>query len=864
MGKIKDIYCIHHSHLDIGYTHPQALLLELQREYIDDAIELCLKTKDYPKEAQFKWTCEATLPVMKWLRTASDEKISIFKELVKKGQISITALMMHTTPLMNTQQMFEVLSAKRELEQLLDIKITTAINHDVNGQPWSFGQALLNVGIEFYLTGINIHFGGIPFKRPDAFYWEMPDGQSLLTYLGEHYSLFSQFFYTYENDTRKMHEGITDYIKRLEESGYEQEFLVLTATNPPLFDNNCPDFALANLIRDYNQEGHDYTVHFATPEMIYHKVRTSWKGKIAEYSGDWTDYWNFGAGSTARETALNKKIRIVLNKAQFLETVNGPGNSGYEEVKNKAHLLNNLFNEHTWGAAQSVTEPDSMETYAQYVQKMQMAYKSASLSAYLLGNQFDEFAANKKQSEGAEGIVLVNTSPVKLSHTLNIPDATFEKGRRLKALRIKSFLPFEDQSGENYGTVELEPFSSKVLPLSELKKEKPSELLCVSEGKIETPYYIFEYDLQTGRILKLYDKEQSWDCLDPDHPYSFFEMVRETIDESKNPADRGTFFPRDIELGNKNISVWNHQWQAKRQGITKLLGLSVEKKGETCVWHAEYEDAGILRLEQEITFYANKKEIQLSAVLDKEPIRTPEALYFAFPLNLRQGWKSTFDSGDMFVDLDSQQLGAVCRDWVTIDKTVSVYDQQHGCCLASATAPLVQIGDFHFGKEQKSILRKPNPLLLSWVTNNYWDTNFSVDQGGKMAFHYIFCPFGNFNKMFAYRMGVLASDPVIQNECVAPGQKERKIYDLQAEHSILLFLKPSENKKGILLALRNIGGKEEMVRFHLEEQKMRKACVVTGLGEHIAPLEVGPNTIAIQLCPNEMKCVYMEVEDLSI
>lgn len=858
MGKIKEIYCIHHSHLDIGYTHPQALLLELQRDYIDDAIDLCLKTSDYPEEAKFRWTCEATLPVIKWMKTASSERKKIFKELVKKEQISISALMMHTTPLHNTQQMYELMSDKKELEQLLDYKITTAINHDVNGQPWTFSQVLLDAGIEFYLTGINIHFGGIPFKRPCAFYWETPDKQKLLTWLGEHYSLFSQFFYTYENNVKKMHQGITEYVQRLEEDGYNQDFLVLTATNPPLFDNNCPDFLLSDLINAYNQEGYEYKVRFVTPEMLYRKIRTSWQGEISTHKGDWTDYWNFGAGSTARETALSKQTRLVLNKSQFMETVNGSLGRHYEEVKEEAHLYNNLFNEHTWGASESITDPDCMDTYSQRIQKLQMIYKAASLSAYLLGSQYELFAKNSRQAEEAKGILLINTSSINQKFELVLPDNSFIKGRRLKALRLKEFLPYYEQKGSSYGVVDLAPFSVKVLPISALKKADPGNLINVTEGWIETPYYIFEYDMQSGRIKRLYDKQQQWECLDGSDGYSLFEFVRETIDGTQDIDERSTFFPRNVDLGNRSISVWNHKWQAKRQGVSKLVQLDVEIKGEECVYHVVYEAPGLRLLEQNITFYSYKKEISLEAVLDKEQIRTPESMYFAFPLNLKQGWKSVYDTGDMFVELDKEQLGDSSRDWVTIDRTVSLYDEEHGCCLATIDAPLVQIGGFNFGKESKSIPRKEHPLLLSWVTNNYWDTNFSIDQEGKVRFKYLLYPFKQFSAKCAYRLGVEASEPVIMNECTNLNQEDHKLFELRAEHIVPIFIKPSINQKGLILALRNIGRGEESAEFELLDKDIRNASIVTGLEEYIAPLKMQQNSISIQLCSNELKCIYIE------
>ena len=47
--------------------HPQPLLMELQVDYLTQAMELIGRTKDYPEESRYRWTIEANCVLEKWL-----------------------------------------------------------------------------------------------------------------------------------------------------------------------------------------------------------------------------------------------------------------------------------------------------------------------------------------------------------------------------------------------------------------------------------------------------------------------------------------------------------------------------------------------------------------------------------------------------------------------------------------------------------------------------------------------------------------------------------------------------------------------------------------------------------------------------
>ena len=82
MMQIKEILLLHHSHFDVGYTHSQPIVWQLQYEFIEQALQLLDATSDWDDYSKPRWTCEVTAQVIKWLESANDKSIAKFKKYV--------------------------------------------------------------------------------------------------------------------------------------------------------------------------------------------------------------------------------------------------------------------------------------------------------------------------------------------------------------------------------------------------------------------------------------------------------------------------------------------------------------------------------------------------------------------------------------------------------------------------------------------------------------------------------------------------------------------------------------------------------------------------------------------------------------
>ncbi|MBK7031309.1 MAG: hypothetical protein IPH45_19845 [Bacteroidales bacterium] len=272
--KVKEVLIMHHSHLDVGFTHLQPVALALQVEYINQALELLDRTSDYPEASRPKWTCEVTEPVMMWLETATEKDIQKFGNYLKEGRICISALEYNTTPLASSEGLARQLYDAAELSKRFGVPITTANLHDATGLPWPIVDLFKDAGVEMLTMAINLHLSGTPKPRPAVYRWQSPGGREILVMNGEHYSMFDQWTNNHTGSLDTVQTGLDKYLSYVASMNYPYDFVYLTATCAPYaYDNSPPNFDLPAMVKRWNEEGRQPKLRFVTPKDILARIK---------------------------------------------------------------------------------------------------------------------------------------------------------------------------------------------------------------------------------------------------------------------------------------------------------------------------------------------------------------------------------------------------------------------------------------------------------------------------------------------------------------------------------------------------------------------------------------------------------------
>ncbi len=748
---IKEILFVHHTHTDIGYTHPQPVVFELHRRFIDEALDIADATRDVTDESRFKWTCEVTGITEDWWRRASNTDRDRFLAAVERGQFEVAAMGWHMTPLMDHGMLLDVLRPVRFFRDL-GIPVRSGMNTDVNGMPWGTVDALLDHGITGLSMAINEHFGHALRPWPRAFRWQAPSGRVLHAYNGFIYGVTSDRNIRVPMNMDEAQQRVPAWAKLWEDRGYPHSFLMMQITSIRYHDNGSPQAALPAFIKAFNDRDPTVRLRFVTLSEFFDRVRAEPEETLPLMRGDWTDWWNFGSGSTAHETAQLLQGQRHLDDALGLDAWTKPDSPRHDDLVEESRRSLALFAEHTWGADRSVSHPYSPETRTQQLLKLQYAPHGASLARMLRRDGLERLAT---KAGGEEPTVLVyNPHPFPVRQPLKLPYLPPLAGAPdpMRGFGLEDLVPtgptshriqrqdvvlsdLSDDRAYWSAPVEVPGMSFITIPAADLKPAAANGLAASNVGLTNGVLSVVVDD-KTGGITSLVIDGAEY-VRNGGEPERFGVPVFERPEAN----DRDAIYARiDVESPDW-YSFWDTKWKAVREAGRLTDTNAVVDKGRAEVRQTFTLSAGdtvtvIYRLTPEA------RVIEVETLIDKVPNPLPHGIFLPMPVALADRWCAHFETAGAVVMLDDEQLPYASRGYITTQRWMRIDDGTHEVTVACPDTPLWQVGGYTYGRHGDPDGRVPRerPMLLAWLTNNYWMTNFQADQGGRIRHRFAVIP----------------------------------------------------------------------------------------------------------------------------
>jgi alpha-mannosidase len=772
-----EIYLLPHSHVDIGYTHLQSEVMKMQWNHLEVALAASKRTAGYPAGAQFKWNVEVLWAVDGYLKNATPQKRAEFIDAVKKGWVGLQALYGNElTGLCRPEELVRLVDFAKRLEKETGVAVDSAMISDVPGYTWGMVPVFANSGVKYFSVGPNQgdRIGYTLSAWGDKpFWWIGPNGKDriLCWIAGRGYSSF------HGGGLSRGGEGaVFGYLGELEQSKYPYDMVQVRYNTGG--DNGPPDVAVSEFVKEFNGKYAYPKLIIGTSSELCRKFDEKYGKTLPEVSGDFTPYWEDGAASSARETAINREAAERLSQAEALWVMLNPGKYPSEKFYQAWHNVI-LYDEHTWGAHNSISEPDKDFVKGQWKIKAQFALdaekESKELADVALGRRpaVDMVVAvdvyNTSSWPRSELVVWPGKAPEGMD-TVFGPDEKAAKTQKLSSGEI-AFLASDVPA---FGSARYTIKPARVRWASAAKADAGG----ISAGDIAV-----RVNQQTGEIASL--------------TYKGVELA-----DAK--AGLGLNAYRYVPGANPKNAVSNGPATVK----VKESGLLVASL------MVESDAPGCNRLTREIRVIEGIDRVDIINVVDKQAVRKKEGVHFGFAFNVPNG-VMRMDVPFAVVRPEVDQMAGACKNWFTVQRWVDVSNEEYGATWATVDAPMVEVGaitaDVTGGVPWIKKL-EPTQTLYSYVMNNYWHTNYRADQDGPTTFRYAIRPHKRFDLVEAAKFGVEVSQPLV----VAPARDRTPIQPrLKVEGGgvIVTALKPSEDGKGWIVRLFGASGKNEKARI---------------------------------------------------
>ena len=789
----REIWLLPHSHVDIGYSDPQPIVEKNHWRYYREAIALAAKSAGYPAGARFKWNTEQAWALETYFRQAGDEEKAALIDAVRDGAIGLQATLAGVlTGLCHPEELFHLTRFARDLGCLAGRPVDSAMVTDIPSQSWSLVPALALAGIKYVSSGPNympnLFDGGdrvgwaLKTWGDRPFYWQSPSGAERVLFwmAGRGYSWFHGL--NMGSLAKAPAERILEYMDELEEKGYPYGMVQVRYTVGG--DNGPPDPELPDLVRRWNEKYASPRMVIATVSEMFAEFERRYGATLPVVRGDFTGYWEDGAGSTARETAAARVAADRLVQAEALWSI--LGRTGFPSDKDdEAWRQVVLFSEHTWGASDSVSNPDGEGPRAQWEYKKAFSAEADRLSRELLEGAAAGRAVPAADADKGVSIDVVNTCSWPRTDLVVVPAAMSGSGDLVRDERGAA-VPSQRLRGGDLAflAVDVPGLGSRRFVVGPGPAQAKGSAHAGGD-EIDSLRIKAIVDRATGAVKSLRSKDGPG---------------RELVEKSAAAGPGLAHYLYVPGLDPKTART--------PSGVTVSPGEAGPLVASLVV---ESDAPGVRGLRREYRVIDGLPRLEISVTIDKEKVRAKEGVHLAFPFAVPRG-TARVDVGWGFARPEADQIPGACRDYFCARDSVDISNPEYGLTWTSLDAPLVEIGAITDETPQNGERRawrrrlEPSTRLFSYVMNNYWHTNYKADQEGPVTLRYVVALHAGSDTAAAKRLGLEASNPLLALPAEASGPPPRFPVVVESPGFVATCLKPSAAGRAWVLRLFNASG----------------------------------------------------------
>jgi hypothetical protein len=848
-------------HTDIGYTDIQSKVIGVHNRNTDLALEL---VREFPL---YHWNLESSWAAQMWFRDVLPQRHDELIRAAREHRIGIESTYLNMlTGLCSEEELIRNLYYSARLHRELGVPFESATITDAPSHVWSVPSILAGAGIRCLSVGVNQTRAPL-FKKDihkkSPFWWEGPDGAKVLTWFAAGYSQAGQI-------------GLNDGFERMRVA-VEKDLMWWDARKDYPYDAILLHGAYSDNVsgtKHIAQTITEYAVHYAYPKVVlcanndfFGYIEKNFADQIPTVRGCGGSWWEDGAGSTAVETGINRAAHQDIVAAETAWAVLKANDKPVQVPQDQLDAAWDsilLYDEHTWGAYNSISQPTLDFVTRQWAVKAAYATKAKDIADRLIVRGLNELAARVDAPAGS----LVVFNPSGRART-GVVEAEIPRGTVI--MDGDAFVPMQvtredllvpvgvafiakDVPAAGYRTYKL----MRANEANKLtgKADKDNKILDAffaapagrfGDGVFENDHYRVTFDAKTGGVASLFDKQLGKELVDTASSYRLGQLIYAAGGEEKKGETQVTApDPNKIKFSSPESSK-------QETAATGPVFCSVR---------SSFSMPMFPEAQLEVVLFEKERRIDFNYRIRKDHTLDKEAVYFAFPF-AGASPKFRYEIGGGNVRPNEDQFPGACRDWFSVQRWVTVNTTEAGVAWSPVDTPLVTFCQMSPGNWFDE-LPITNGTLFAYAMNNYWFTNYKASQDGWFTFHYSItsdkaidpAAASLFGESVQAPMRAIVSMPGKQTGPKLPASMS--LCTIEPANVMLTTVKPADDGRGVIFRIREIAGQDTDARIAVNVPGAGKVsrCDLVERDQESLPLR--DKSLQVRIKANGMTTIRVE------